>query len=193
MALEHTPDEPLDPAVIVGLLAEPARLRAVAALALGASSLASVSGAAGLDGPATLRALDRLVARGLVEGNAESGYRLRSERLMATARAARPSHADRRSPEDESVAPVVRNFVVDGRLTTIPAVRHKRLEVLDWVAGRFEPGRVYPEQEVNFLLGSLHPDYAALRRYLVDEQFLERRDGFYWRAGGTFDVDKASD
>ena len=31
--------------------------------------------------------------------------------------------------------------------------------------------------------------YAALRRYLVDEGFLERRDGFYWRVGGTFDID----
>lgn len=29
---------------------------------------------------------------------------------------------------------------------------------------------------------------AALRRYLVDEEFLHRRDGFYWRAGGTFEV-----
>ena len=30
---------------------------------------------------------------------------------------------------------------------------------------------------------------AALRRYLVDEEFLERRQGFYWRAGGTFELD----
>src|SRR5579871_3265693 len=150
MAEEPKPGDALDPAVVVGLLAEPARLRAVAALALGASSLASVGAAAGLDGPAALRALDRLVAGGLVEGDAEAGYRLRSERLMATARAARPAQEP-----DESVAPVVRNFVVDGRLTGIPVVRHKRLEVLDWVARRFEPGRVYPEQEVNFVLGSV--------------------------------------
>jgi hypothetical protein len=29
-----------------------------------------------------------------------------------------------------------------------------------------------------------HPDFAALRRYLVDEGFLTREDGVYWRSGG---------
>jgi hypothetical protein len=33
-----------------------------------------------------------------------------------------------------------------------------------------------------------HGDYATLRRYLVDDGFLERREGFYWRAGGSFDL-----
>ena len=46
-----------------------------------------VAAAAGLDAPAALRALDRLVAGGLVEGSAEAGYRLRPECLVATARA----------------------------------------------------------------------------------------------------------
>jgi len=84
---------------------------------------------------------------------------------------------------------VLRNYLVDGRLTHIPATRSKRLLVLDFLAGQFEPGRVYQEQEVNYLLGRFHPDYAALRRYLVEEELVERRDGFYWRTGGTFDVD----
>jgi len=33
----------------------------------------------------------------------------------------------------------------------------------------------------------VHPDTAALRRYLVDEGILARDRGDYWRAGGTFD------
>ena len=57
------------------------------------------------------------------------------------------------------------------------------------VAGQFEPGRTFPEEEVNRILARFHPDVAALRRYLVDEEFLERREGSYWRAGGTFHVD----
>jgi hypothetical protein len=60
--------------------------------------------------------------------------------------------------------------------------------VLDFLAGRFEPGRVYAEPDVNAALAAVHPDHAALRRYMVDEGFLERRDGFYWRSGGTFEV-----
>jgi hypothetical protein len=190
MAGEPTPDDAIDPALVVGLLAEQGRLRAVAALALGATSLAEVASAAGLDAPAALRALDRLVARGLVAGGPDVGYRLRTERLAATAQAA--ASARPVPPLDESldgVDGVVRNFLVDGRLKGIPAARSKRLAVLDWLAGRFEPGRVYPERDVNSILRTVYDDYAALRRHLVDEEFLERRDGFYWRAGGRFDVD----
>jgi hypothetical protein len=86
------------------------------------------------------------------------------------------------------VDPIVRRFVRGGRLVSIPARVSKRRHVLDWLAQEFEPGQVYPEAAVNGLLSRYHPDYAALRRYLVDEGFMERRQGFYWRAGGTFDV-----
>ena len=48
----------------------------------------------------------------------------------------------------------------------------------------FEPGVHYSERTVSRFLAALHPDYAALRRYLVDEGFLDRRDGEYWRSGG---------
>ncbi|MBW3589609.1 MAG: DUF2087 domain-containing protein, partial [Actinobacteria bacterium] len=34
-----------------------------------------------------------------------------------------------------------------------------------------------------------HPDHASLRRYLVDEGFLQRSGGRYWRTGGTFEVE----
>jgi hypothetical protein len=86
------------------------------------------------------------------------------------------------------VDPIVRRFVRAGRLTVIPARRSKRRLVLDWLAQEFEPGRVYPESTVNMMLTRFHPDFAALRRFLVDEGFMERRQGFYWRSGGTFDV-----
>ena len=43
----------------------------------------------------------------------------------------------------------------------------------------------YSEHQVSLFLGALHADYAALRRYLVDEEFLSRSDGQYWRSGGT--------
>ena len=84
---------------------------------------------------------------------------------------------------------VLRNFMTaDGRLHTIPSKRAKRLIVLDHIAQSFEPGRTYQEREVNAVIERFHPDYAALRRYLVDDQFLTREDNVYWRSGGTFDV-----
>lgn len=82
--------------------------------------------------------------------------------------------------------PIVRRFVKGTRLVSIPARRGKRRLVLDWLAQDFEPGRVYPESTVNAILARHHPDYASLRRFLVDEEFMERRGGFYWRAGGSF-------
>lgn len=81
---------------------------------------------------------------------------------------------------------VLRAFVgADGRLAAIPTKIGKRLVVLDFLAQDFEVGRTYPEAEVNALLRRHHDDHAALRRYLIEEGFMERRDGVYWRAGGT--------
>jgi len=76
----------------------------------------------------------------------------------------------------------------EGRLHTIPSKRSKLLVVLDNLAQSFEPGLKYPESRVNEILGEFHPDYAALRRYLVENGFLDRADGLYWRSGGSVDV-----
>ena len=63
----------------------------------------------------------------------------------------------------------------------------KRLVVLDWLSQRFEPGRRYSEPMVNLILGQVHADTAALRRYLVDDDFLSRAGGEYWRTGGSYE------
>jgi hypothetical protein len=83
---------------------------------------------------------------------------------------------------------ILARFVQDGRLVTMPTRRAKRLVVLDHVAQSFELGVTYPEAQVNEILAGFHDDYAALRRYLVDEQFLTRDGGVYWRSGGTVAV-----
>jgi hypothetical protein len=175
-------------ATLLGLLSDDDRLRAVSALALGARTPAEVAEATGLDARRAGRALARLTSGGLVEQE-KDGYRL----LAARFREALESF-NRPAPEnpDSGLGPqadrVLRAFLRGGRLTSIPAVHSKRLVVLDYLARLFEPGEAYPETEVNERLARFHPDVASLRRYLVDEEFLHRRDGFYWRAGGTFEV-----
>ena len=57
--------------------------------------------------------------------------------------------------------------------------------MLDWLAQDFEPGERYTERQVNAILARRHPDTATLRRYLVDEDLLDRAGGEYWRIGGT--------
>jgi hypothetical protein len=84
---------------------------------------------------------------------------------------------------------VLDRFFDGDRLVLMPTRRSKRLLVLDRVAQRFELGRTYPEHEVNAILAPIHPDVPALRRYLVDEQFLSREAGVYWRTGGTVDLE----
>jgi hypothetical protein len=81
--------------------------------------------------------------------------------------------------------PSLRGFVRDGVISAIPVRQSKRRLLLDVVAQVFEPGVRYPERAVDAVLCKLHPDHAALRRSLVDEEFLDRADGIYWRIGGT--------
>ena len=79
---------------------------------------------------------------------------------------------------------VLARFFRGSRLVEIPTSRAKRRVVLERLALEFEPGIYYPEPEVNEILGAFHPDYATLRRHLVDEGLLSRESGRYWRSGG---------
>ncbi len=98
---------------------------------------------------------------------------------------------------------VLRDYLVDGRLKTIPTQRKKRDVILRYLAQRFEPGRLYSEKEVNAILVDYHDDVATLRRELVQadpqmaglggapslqpgnavaRRLLARENGRYWRA-----------
>ena len=79
----------------------------------------------------------------------------------------------------------LRVFVRKGRIETMPARQSRRRLLLDKIAQGFEPGVRYPEHRVSQFLGAIYADYAALRRYLVDEELLSRAGGEYWRSGGT--------
>lgn len=80
-------------------------------------------------------------------------------------------------------------FVIDGRIAMLPAKRARRRLLLDRVAQAFEPGRRYPEDKVDEILKPLFDDHCALRRCLVDEDFMSRTPGGqYWRTGGAVDA-----
>jgi hypothetical protein len=79
-------------------------------------------------------------------------------------------------------AKVLRSYLVNGRLTTIPAQGKKRHVILRFLLERvFTEDREYPEKEVNQRLALFHPDVAALRRYLYDERYVDRGHGLYTR------------
>lgn len=98
------------------------------------------------------------------------------------------------SDELQEAADVQRDLVLarffdsTGRLVQMPAKLSRQRAVLDLIAQRFIPGVRYTEAEVNRELMSLHDDYVALRRGLIDHQLMDRADGDYWRSGGTVDL-----
>jgi hypothetical protein len=178
----------VDAATIVGLLADPARLKVVAALALGAGTIEEVADASGLPLKDVALAARRLARAGLVHRDGHA-LELHAEEFGAAARAAAQAAPP---PEPLSADPaesaVLGSFVRHGRLVSIPAQYTKRRIVLEHIVRVFEAGIRYPEREVNALLAVWHPDVATLRRYLVDEGLLSREAGVYWRTGGYVDI-----
>jgi hypothetical protein len=178
-----------DAGKLAGLLADDERRAVFAAVVLGAHTVAAIAGATGLDTARLTRALTRLVDGGAIRRGDRGelvvdGAVFQDAARRAATAAPEPDVGDA-SPE---AAKVLRAFVRDGRLTSIPSARAKRLVVLDRLAQEFEPGRRYSEAMVNLVLGKWHADTAALRRYLVDEDFLDRDAGEYWRSGGTVEA-----
>jgi len=184
-----------DPRRLTALLADSTRLRVYAALVLsraqGGAQPADLAEASGVPTRDVVKALGRLEEVRLAERLAPEqggGWRATPETLRAaTAASAKQREEPLPGPgvADPQTAAVLRGFFSRGRLTHVPLAHAKRMVVLDYLAQSFEPGVRYPESEVNEILSKFHDDYAALRRYLVDADFLGRSENFYWRTGGS--------
>jgi len=88
-----------------------------------------------------------------------------------------------RGPKLSFEEKVMASYMPDGRLTHIPMRRRNHLTVLldHMVEQSFVVERIYPEKEVNALLSVFHPDFATLRRLLVDLHYMTRSGGIYRR------------
>ena len=183
-----------DPRRLTALLADPVRLRVYAALVLspaqGGAQPPELAEASGVPARDVVKALARfeevrLAARLTPEQG--GGWRATPETLRAAAEASARQREELPGPgvDDPQTATTLRGFFSRGRLTHVPLAHVKRMVVLDYLAQSFEPGVRYPEAEVNEILSKFHDDYAALRRYLVDADFLGRSENFYWRTGGS--------
>jgi hypothetical protein len=164
--------------LLCGLLAEPSRLRTYSAVVLGATTPEQVAGSTGLPAPVVHKALQRLAKGGLIT---DSGTGLRADEAVFkdAVRDGRPER-EPLDPDPDRDA-VLKSFIRDGRLTIFPTVPAKFRIVLEYIVTSFEPGRSYPESEVNEILNRWHPDHAALRRELVDAGLLSRADSIYVR------------
>jgi hypothetical protein len=176
------------PADLLAALADESRLRVFAALLLGSPTVDTVAARTGQRERDVLKSLSTLEAAGLV-GREHDGWVARPEvlREAVVAGAGQRAQVDY-GTSDAHAAKVLHAFMPEGRLEQLPASRSKRLVVLDHIARIFEPGVRYPESDVNAMLAAFHEDYATLRRCLVDELYLSRAGGSYWRSGGTVEL-----
>lgn len=180
-----------EPDDVLRALADPERLAIAGTLARGARTAAWLRDELELPISRLRRHLNRLSAAGVVRLEADRRtYRLDPETLRRVAEQVGPPREAGlplgAASEDEEA--VLRTFFRNGRLTEIPAKESKRRIVLERIAVEFEAGVRYDEPEVNAIVGRYFNDHAALRRYLVDEGFLARDHGVYWRVGGRVDV-----
>lgn len=174
----------MGPNAVLGLIAEESRLRVFAAVVLGARTPSEVALRADLNPRDAVAAINRLLQGGLlavVDGELIAQVALLKETVRGYASQLPPAEP---LDVDPGRASVLRAVVVDGRLVSIPAARAKRRIILEHIVSGFEPGVKYPEREVDAVLRAWHPDYASLRRYLIDEDLMARAEGVYWRTGG---------
>jgi hypothetical protein len=161
------------------------RLRIVGLLAIEGLTAGQAAERLGLHPARVQRHLQVLSEMGLVQEK-EGVYQLDVAALnMLSRRLLADRSRQLKSEEfegDEYDRKILRDFTLpDGRLKQIPTQHKKLLVILRYLAPRFEPGRRYSEKEVNAIIKPVHEDTAALRRYLVDEGFMARESGIYWR------------
>lgn len=65
-------------------------------------------------------------------------------------------------------------FFKEGKLLTIPRKTKDKELIFDYLSTQFLEDRLYTEKEVNDVLKAFYPDYAILRRFLVDHRYLIR-------------------
>ncbi len=177
-----------DVARFVKALANETRLRIVGVLSLGARTRAQLAEVLGLRPDALTRHVYLLRDAGLIVDDESSGSgRLRLETAWLRSGNALSNSVKRQlasitsSSLSSLEAATLTPFVRDGHIFKIPVAAEKQKMLMRWLVERFETDRSYPEREVNAILKEVHPDFAALRRMLIDYRIMERDHGVYRR------------
>jgi hypothetical protein len=177
---------PVHASSLLAALSDPARLRVFAEIVLG-----EPADPEGDSDPAEAQPREKAIARlesaGLIS-RGENGLRVETAAFQTALREVSRLLALRRSPVTSADGRVSALFK-DGRLTVIPRPGILRSQLLNAIATQVVPEGGLSERELNERLAAIADDYAAIRRYLVDEGYLRRApdSSVYWRADATQD------
>lgn len=74
---------------------------------------------------------------------------------------------------------VIDAFFEYGKLKNMPVQEKKKKIVLEEIAKKFEYGKEYEEREVNLIIADINDDFCTIRKALVAEKLMERKNGIY--------------
>jgi len=171
-------------------LADANRLKIVGLLAQKDFSVEQMAEILGIGSSTVSHHLSRLSKAGLVSAHAESYYNVYTLNVERLESLSKELLAKNKLPSitenvdmDAYDQKVIKNYSnPDGTLKLIPTQQKKLSAILFFVAKNFEYGKKYSEKEVNQVLEKFHPDYAFLRRSLIDFKIMDREasGGSYW-------------
>ena len=170
------------------VLGNESRLKILGLLANQERSVGELAALLELREPTVSHHLSTMKELGLVNVRAEGNTRIywlevkflesMSKDILSQAQLAELAPADN---ENRWERKVLNTFVENGRITQLPARRKKQLVIMNWVVEHFDYDVRYPEAELNERLKQLNPDFASLRRYLIDHKLMARENNIYWR------------
>lgn len=174
------------------LLADDTRLRLLNALAEKDMYVELLAERLQLSAPTVSFHMKKLQAAGLVDARREQYYTvfsIRREAFEATLSSlvfqTQGQDAAERMREEQYRRKVLNTFMPDGVCEVMPAQVKKRMIIYEEIFQRFEPGRVYPEKEVNRIIAEVHGDFCTIRREFIGLGWMSRENGLYTvRANG---------
>jgi hypothetical protein len=162
------------------------RLKIIGVLATEELTLEEISIRLSLPASTISHHMENLVELGLVRLENQC-YRLDTRAVEAMARQTLAHQRQQTKAEDFEGEAYERKVLADfftpqGKLKSLPAQHKKLLVILHYLVNKeFESGVRYAEKEVNAKLVNYYADTASLRRYMVDNRYLAREKGVYWK------------
>jgi len=71
---------------------------------------------------------------------------------------------------------------LQGPLDVFPSKEKRKYIIAQEIIKQFEVDKIYIEKEINDIIAKIYPDFATVRRFLIDYRFMTRSDDGkqYW-------------